>query len=94
MSYKIKIERIEEKINGEVVTVFPIHMENTDTPQQLFLLNREETTACYDPVYSMRVEGDELVVVGWLNNEYRHKLSEFTSLEVRLDESALTALED
>ncbi len=61
-------------------TTFPIHIENTDTPEQLHVLGKE--SAWYDPVWSMRVDGETLVIVGWLDGEYVHNLEDIASLEV------------
>ena len=48
--------------------------------KQLSLYKDGELVASYDPVYEIKIKKEEVVIIGWLEREYKHKLSEFNSI--------------
>ena len=68
-----KIERLNERC--------PIEF-----PDQLYLRKGDEYIQSYDPVFSMRVDGDTLFIEGYIHTAYEHDIKEFDSIYITQDE--------
>jgi hypothetical protein len=72
------IEELQKQIDA---IEFPILTSGED-PKQLYLYKWGEYVESYDPVWSMKIIDDKLVIVWFINNEYVYSLSDFDTIKV------------
>ena len=75
--YRMTIQELQKFIDAIQLPI----LTSWGNPQQLYLYNWLDYVASYDPVYSIKIVGETIVIQG-RKYEYEHNLSDFDSIKL------------